>query len=119
VKLLLAYRVLAYVTGVLLIVLTVALPLKYGMSDGTDLQVLGDDITHYVGIAHGWLYMIYVIVTLFLSLRQKWSIRMTILVALAGTVPFAVFFAEHRVMARVHELENAKAAAPEGAAAST
>ena len=73
----------------------------------------GDWITHVVGIAHGWLYMIYVLVTLLLSLRQRWSITMTVLVALAGTIPFAVFFAEHRVVA----MANAKAAAPEGATA--
>ncbi len=113
-KLLLAYRVLAYVTGVLLVVLTIGVPLKYLTTDGSDPQATGDWITHVVGFAHGWLYMVYVVVTLLLSLRQKWSIPMTVLVALAGTIPFAAFFAEHKVMA----LANAKAAAPEGAAAS-
>ena len=107
-KLLLLYRVLAYVTGVLLIVLVfVAVPVKY----------LGhnDVLVAIIGFAHGWLYMIYVLVTLLLSLRQRWSILMTILVAAAGTIPFAAFFAEHKVM----ELANAKAAAPKGATAST
>jgi integral membrane protein len=107
VNLLLAYRVLAYVTGVLLVVLTVGVPLKYLTTDASGPQQAGEWITHVVGFAHGWLYMIYVLVTLFLSLRQRWSILMTVLVALAGTIPFAVFFAEHRVM----ELANAKAAA--------
>lgn len=115
VKLLLAYRVLAYVTGVLLIVLTVGMPLKYLATDGTDPQSLGDWITHVIGFAHGWLYMVYVLVTLLLSLKARWSITMTVLVALAGTIPFAVFFAEHKVIA----VANAKAAAPEGATAST
>ena len=107
-KLLLLYRTLAYVTGVLLIVLVfVGLPLKY----------IGDKdvVVSVVGFAHGWLYMVYVLVTLLLSLRQRWSILMTVLVALAGTIPFAAFFAEHKVVARA----NAKAAAPEGATAST
>ena len=114
-KLLLLYRTLAYVTGVLLIILTCGVPLKYLATDESGPQHAGELITSVVGFAHGWLYMVYVVVTLLLSLRQRWSIAMTILVALAGTVPFAVFFAEHRVM----ELANAKAAAPEGATAST
>ena len=113
-KLLIAYRTLAYVTGVLLIVLTVGVLLKYLLGEGTAAQEAGDWITHVVGFMHGWLYMVYVIVTLLLSLRQRWSIPMTVLVALAGTVPFAAFFAEHRVVA----VANAKAAAPEGATAS-
>ena len=113
-KLLLAYRALAYITGVLLVLLVcVGVPLKYLAADGSGAQVFGDDITHLVGIAHGWLYMIYVIVSLLLSLRERWSIKMTVLVALAGTIPFASFVAENRVMARIKQ----KAAAPAGATA--
>ena len=114
-KLLIAHRALAYITGVLLVLLVcVGVPLKYLAADGTDAQELGDSITHVVGIAHGWLYMVYVILTLLLSLRQRWSIPMTFVVALAGTIPFAVFFTEHKVVA----MANAKAAAPKGATAS-
>ena len=112
-KLLTLYRVLAFTTGVLLIILVfVGIPLKYWGGQGIVVSV--------VGFAHGWLYMVYVLVTLLLSLKQRWSIPMTVLVALAGTIPFAAFFAEHRVM----QLANAKAAqtkaaAPRGATAST
>lgn len=115
-KLLLLYRVLAYVTGVLLVVLVfVGVPMKYLAEDGTGMQHFGETVTAVVGFAHGWLYMVYVIVTLLLSLRQRWSILMTVLVALAGTIPLAAFFAEHKVV----DVANAKAAAPEGATAST
>lgn len=99
-KLLVSYRVLAYVTAVLLVLLTFGMPLKYFWESGTDPQAVGDWITHYVGILHGWLYMGYVLVVLLLSDRQKWSKKMTVLVALAGTVPFAAFFAERRVVER-------------------
>ena len=114
-KLLLAHRALAYITGTLLVVLTFGVILKYLTSDGSGSQKLGENITSVVGFMHGWLFMIYVLLTLLLSLKQRWSIPMTVLVAIAGTVPFAVFFTEHRVVA----MANAKAAAPEGATAST
>ena len=85
------YRVMAYVTGVLLVVLLfVAMPMKY----------IGDDdsLVRVVGIAHGWLYMAYVITALQLALQARWSLLKTVLVALAGTIPFASFVAERRVV---------------------
>jgi integral membrane protein len=85
------YRVMAYVTGVLLVVLLfLAMPLKY----------IGDDdsLVRVVGVAHGWLYMAYVITALQLALQARWSLVKTVLVALAGTIPFASFFAERRVV---------------------
>jgi integral membrane protein len=91
---LLRYRVMAYVTGVLLIVLVfVAMPMKYFGDDPTLVRV--------VGIAHGWLYMAYLVTALQLALQARWAIGRTILVALAGTIPFASFVAERKV---VHEL---------------
>jgi integral membrane protein len=86
---------MAYVTGVLLIVLLfVAMPMKY----------LGDEdsLVQVVGVAHGWLYMAYVITALQLSLQARWAVGKTVLVALAGTIPFASFVAERKV---VHDLQ--------------
>ena len=87
-----AYRVMAYVTGVLLLVLLlVAMPLKY-LADSPEL-------VRVVGVAHGWLYMAYVVAALVLAYRLRWTPVRTLLVVLAGTVPFASFVAERRVAA--------------------
>jgi integral membrane protein len=76
------YRVMAWVTGVLLLVLVfVAMPLKY-----------------IVGVAHGWLYMVYLVAAFWLAYQRRWSHKKTILVLLAGTVPFMSFVAERRVV---------------------
>ena len=92
-KLLLVYRILAIVTGTGLVVLTfVGLPLKYGPPDnGTVVEV--------VGIAHGWLFMAYIVVTLLLAYSRRWSPLKILLVLLAGTVPVMTFVAEHKVTA--------------------
>ena len=59
-----AYRVLAMIVGVLLTVLVfVAMPLKYFPDDGTSLQHTGDQLTALVGVAHGWIYMVYLVVS--------------------------------------------------------
>jgi len=87
-----AYRVMAYLTGVLLIVLLlVAMPMKY----------VGDDATlvHIFGPVHGWLYFGYVVATFVLASQLRWKLGRTLLVAVAGTVPFASFVAERSVVA--------------------
>ena len=85
-----AYRVMAWVVGVWLIVLVfVAMPLKYLADSPTMVEI--------VGPVHGFLYMAYLAVTIILAYRARWSPVRTILVMLAGTVPFMSFVAERRV----------------------
>jgi integral membrane protein len=95
---LLRYRVLAWATGVLLLLLTLHVILKYVF----DRPGLGT----WVPIAHGWLYLLYVVITVDLWLRTRLDVGRTILVVLAGTVPFCSFFAErwvtHRVEPMIH-----------------
>jgi integral membrane protein len=101
---LLRYRVMANVVGVLLIVLIlIGVPLKYLAAEGTDLQQTGEWITTYLGIAHGWLYMIFLVTAFLLSRKARWDVRFTITTLLCGTVPVLSFWAEHRATARVRE----------------
>jgi len=82
------YRVMAYVVGVLLVVLVcVGLPLKYIWGDGR--------VVTWTGMPHGWLYMILLITAYDLGRRVKWSIKWFLLIMAAGTVPFLSFVAEH------------------------
>ena len=47
--------------------------------------------------AHGWLYFIYLIVGVDLAFRVRYGLGKTVLILLAGTVPFMSFVAEHSV----------------------
>lgn len=88
------YRVIAYIVGVMLLVLLfVAMPLKY----------LGDNPSamNVVGPLHGFLYMVYLLATFDLFRRVRWSFPRLVLVALAGTIPFLSFYAERKT---THEL---------------
>ncbi|MGY1748015.1 DUF3817 domain-containing protein [Modestobacter sp. SYSU DS0511] len=81
------YRVMAWVVGVLLIALVlVAVPLKH--LAGIDGPVA------VIGTAHGWLYAIFFVTACDLALRARWSLKGTVLVLLAGTVPVLSFVAE-------------------------
>jgi integral membrane protein len=89
---LLFYRVLAYVVGVgLLVLVLVAMPLKY-LADSPALVAV-------VGPLHGFLYMVYLVAAVNLAFRARWSPVKTVLVMLAGTIPFVSFVAERRVTA--------------------
>ena len=80
------YRVLAWVTGVWLLMLVAEMIAKYGF----DVGGFG-----WVGIAHGWIYFVYLICTVDLASRVRWSAKTTVLTALAGTVPLLSFWVEH------------------------
>src|SRR4051794_30627194 len=83
------YRVIAYVVGVLLLILTLV---------GIPLQLAGhESVVAIVGPIHGFAYMVYLVIAFDLAVRARWSWRYTILVLLAGTVPFLSFVAERRV----------------------
>lgn len=109
---LLRYRVMAYLVGTLLVVLTlVGLPLKY---------VYGDDrVVTWTGIPHGWLYMILIITAVDLGRRAGWSWRRLLLIALAGTVPFLSFLAERSATKDVRDKILAEEARTAGAPSST
>lgn len=97
-----AYRTMATVVGVLLVVLIlVGVPLKYLLEDGSGGQELGAWITSYLGVAHGWLYMIFLVAAFWLSRRADWDVAFTAVTLVCGTVPLLSFWAERRATARV------------------
>ncbi|MFF9767538.1 DUF3817 domain-containing protein [Streptomyces sp. NPDC053086] len=86
------YRVMAYLTGVLLVLLCLGMIAKYGLDvDGAA------DFTRVVAIAHGWLYVVYLIFAFDLGSKAKWPVGKQLWVLLAGTIPTAAFFVERKV----------------------
>ena len=90
------YRVMAYVTGVVLAIAFIWLVvgrlfLDYGNPDARPA------FYGYLWIAHGWLYFIYLITAVDLSFRMRYSLIKTLGILIAGTIPFMSFVAEHFV----------------------
>jgi integral membrane protein len=73
---------------------------------------LGEWITTYLGIAHGYLYMVFLVMAALLARQARWSIGFTIATLLLGTVPFASFYAERLATARTRALMAASAYPP-------
>jgi integral membrane protein len=93
---LLRYRVIAYVVGVMLLLLVfLAMPVKYLADNPGPMNVIGP--------LHGFLYVVYLLATFDLGRRARFGLGKMVLVALAGTIPFLSFVAERRIS---HQLER-------------
>jgi integral membrane protein len=85
------YRVMAYITGVLIIVICfVGLPLQFAANS--------DWIDKWLGTVHGYLYIIYVIVAFLLGTKLRLRPMQMVPLLLAGIVPIMTFLVERRMM---------------------
>ncbi len=87
------YRISAFIVGYALIVLCVAIILKY---------VFGvDQAVAIWGPIHGVLYIGYVLLAFDLAYKDRWSLAGTLGVLLAGVIPGISFVAERIVHRKV------------------
>jgi integral membrane protein len=108
-----AYRTMAYVTGVMLMILCfVCMPLRYFGHDSGPAEV--------VGAFHGVLYMIYIVIAFVMTrlVRMKVASPGTVIVLLAGTVPVLTFVVERWVTRTYIDPALAGSGAGSGAPAS-
>ena len=88
----LRYRVMAYITGVVLVILCFV---------GIPLQIAGHPaVANDVGVVHGILYIIYLVCAWQLSRRLRLATKPTVIMLLAGTIPIMTFIVERWVTRR-------------------
>ena len=88
----LRYRVMAYITGVVLIILCFV---------GIPLQIAGHPVVaNDVGVAHGILYLIYLLCAWLLARRLRLATKPTVIMLLAGTIPVMTFIVERWITHR-------------------
>lgn len=101
------FRVAAYVTGGMLLLLTAEMILKYAF--GVEIEaggpfgflalvptdtVVAINISTWILIIHGWLYVVYLFACFSLWSTMRWPITYFPLLALGGVVPFLSFITE-------------------------
>ncbi|MFI6048025.1 DUF3817 domain-containing protein [Nocardia sp. NPDC051321] len=91
---LLRYRTLAWITGLWLLLLTGEMIAKYGFHVHTP---------GWIPVVHGWVYVVYLLVTADLAVKVRWPVRRTVFTLLAGTIPLLSFFFEHVNAKKVKE----------------
>lgn len=101
------YRIMAYITAILLVLLTLGVIAKYLLGlDGAAMFV------SIVGVGHGWLYVLYLIFAFDLGQKAKMPLGKQLWMLLAGTIPTAAFFVERRVTREVGPLVEGASAEP-------
>lgn len=89
------YRIMAIISGVMSLLLWfVYVPVKAFSHDPSLHSKLV-----WIPIAHGYLYPIYVLTAIQLSIKAKWALPKMLGFILAGTLPVASLIAERRVVA--------------------
>lgn len=108
-----AYRILATIVGVAIVLLVVVgVPLKYAnvvapdfwpnfLEKGAHGYRIGLWITQNVGVGHGMIYMVFFLVVLLIANKSRWPLGFTAVILVSGLVPFLTFWAEARVISRV------------------
>lgn len=83
-------RAVGFLEGVsFLVLLVIAMPLKYlaGRPEAVRL----------VGMAHGVLFVVYVLLVLQVSIERSWSWRKALLALAASVVPLGTFWADKKL----------------------
>ena len=101
------FRVAAYITGGMLLLLTSEMILKYAF--GVEIEaggpfgflalvptdtVVSINVSTWILIVHGWLYVVYLFACFQLWSAMRWPITYFPLLALGGVVPFLSFITE-------------------------
>jgi integral membrane protein len=114
------YRILAYATGVFLLLLTLHVLVQWyqasseglAFADAPGLGLWIPGANHWVPITHGYLYLAYVVVAVDLWFRTRLPVGRMLLVVLAGTIPAMSFVAERWVTHRVRPMIARQGTAP-------
>lgn len=115
------YRVLALITGTMLLILTAEMIYKYlitpaiGGDPQTALMLGSFNLAAAIAICHGWCYVVYLISCFWLNQQMRWGLKRLLVLALAGVVPVMSFILERRIHRQVErELDAAVVVAPRG-----
>ena len=83
-------RLIGFLEGVsLLVLLGIAMPLKYLAGQPAAVR--------YVGMAHGVLFVVYVLLVIQVAIGHRWSFGKTALALVASIFPFGTFWADRRL----------------------
>lgn len=83
------FRIIAFLEGLsyILLGLTMVLKYKYAMPEPNRI----------IGMAHGVLFIAYVLMLIQVTISHKWSFWKTTLAFLVSLVPFGTFYAEKKI----------------------
>lgn len=93
-------RLIAFLEGISLIILVgVAVPLKYGLHDAFLVKIMGP--------IHGALFLLFVFSALKIGIEEKWHFRSTTLrVLISCFIPFGTFYIDYSILRKIVTRES-------------
>ena len=89
------FRSMAIICGINLILLVIYMIAKYAFSAFDN----GNPFI-FIPIAHGYFYIVYILTVLQLAVQKRITLPVIIALIAAGTIPFASFVAERKIVAK-------------------
>jgi len=90
-------RITGFLEGIsYLVLLGIAMPMKYAYAM--------PEPTYVIGMAHGVLFTLYVILVLIVGYQKKWNLITLFWALLASLLPFATFVADRKIFSRADDL---------------
>jgi integral membrane protein len=87
------FRLVAILEGCSFLLFAITMPLKYMMDYPKP--------NYFIGMAHGILFLLYIVLLLQVSIQYKWSIKKMFLAFIASLVPFGTFIADKKLYREV------------------
>ena len=85
------FRIIALLEGVSYILLmTIGLYFKYQLDDDTYVKLLG--------MPHGVLFMLYILIAFLLRKQEQWSFTKFVIILFASLIPFGTFYIDRKYL---------------------
>jgi len=84
-------RIMGFLEGLSLLVLVfIALPLKYGYNN--------ESLTKMMGPVHGALFLLFILNTVSAAIEQKWNFKTTATIVASCFIPFGTFYIDNKFL---------------------
>ena len=88
------FRLITLLEGIsYLLLLFIAVPLKYLLGDETYVKLLG--------MPHGVLFILYITFAFVFQKKTKWTLMNFIIILLASVVPFGTFYIDKKYLRKI------------------
>ncbi|MAV00635.1 MAG: hypothetical protein CMC37_03550 [Flavobacteriaceae bacterium] len=85
------FRIIAFFEGIsYILLLFIAVPIKYVFDDPTYVKMLG--------MPHGILFMIYIIFSFIVNIKLKWNMKELFIILIASLVPLGTFYVDRKYL---------------------
>jgi integral membrane protein len=83
------FRLVAFLEGCSFLLFAITMPIKYLLKYSTP--------NYIIGMIHGVLFILYVLLLIQVSVLHKWSFKKMVLAMIAALIPFGTFYASKKL----------------------